>query len=66
VAADLGEGVSSVAYHMKTLASFGATREIGLSPDGYSKLYESAVMENSEVIELLEATEAEDEGRKAA
>jgi hypothetical protein len=66
MAADLGEGVSSVAYHMKALASFGAAREMGLSPDGDSKLYESTVMGDSEVIELLEATEAEDEGRKAA
>jgi DNA-binding transcriptional ArsR family regulator len=66
VEAALGDGLSQIAYHLKTLTSYGTTREAGLAPDGDSLLYESAVSENADVLALLAATEAEDEGRKAA
>jgi hypothetical protein len=66
VQAALGEGLLQIAYHLKTLASYGTTREAGPAPGGDLMLYESAVAENAEVLALLGATEAEDEDRKAA
>lgn len=67
VAKALDQPTSQIAYHLKALESDGTTREVGpASAD--SLTYESAVKENDEVLELLEATEAsdEDESREAA
>ncbi len=66
VAAALDEPFSHIKYHLKSLAAFKTIRETGLASDGDSPLYESAVSDNAEVLALLEASEADDEGRKAA
>ena len=60
VAKALGQPISQVTYHLRTLESDGTIREVGLA-SGESLTYESVVKENDEVLELLEATEANDE-----
>jgi hypothetical protein len=58
--------LSLIAYHMKVLADFGTITEASSAPNEDPPLYESAVGGNPEVLSLLEATEEEDEGRRAA
>ena len=66
VALALDESFSQIKYHLNSLAAFKTITEAGLTPDGDAPLYESAVSDNAEVMALLEADEADDEGRKAA
>jgi predicted transcriptional regulator len=66
VAEALGEGVSQVKYHLRSLENYGTTMEAGTTPEGDALLYESAVSEDAEVLALLEAYEDRDEGRKKA
>jgi DNA-binding transcriptional ArsR family regulator len=67
VAKALDQPISQISYHLKALESDGTTREVGPA-SGDSPTYESSVKEDDEVLELLEATEAndEDESREAA
>jgi DNA-binding transcriptional ArsR family regulator len=62
LAAALGEPISQIRYHLRALKSYGTARQV--APVGYedgSSMYESAVSENTEILALLEATEAKDE-----
>ena len=62
MASDLELEIPLVTYHMKVLASRGATREVGLAPEGGRPQYESTVAEDPEILALLRANEHEDEG----
>jgi DNA-binding transcriptional ArsR family regulator len=66
VAAALDESISQIKYHLRTLKSFTTIKEAGFAPVGDSPLYESTVSANAEVLALLEANEADEEGREAA
>jgi len=69
VARALDERIPQIRYHLLALERYSTTQEAGPERgEKDSQLYESAVRENPEVLELLEATETEDENndRKAA
>lgn len=66
VATALEEALSRISYHLRSLASYGTSKEAGPTAKGDSLLYESAVSENADVLTLLEATETDDEGPQAA
>jgi hypothetical protein len=69
VAKTLDESEPQIRYHLLALEHYGTAQEAGSErSEKDSRLYESAVSENPEVLGLLEATEAEDgeDDRKAA
>jgi DNA-binding transcriptional ArsR family regulator len=61
IATELGDPVSQIDYHLKTLQSYEITRKAQPSPEIDIDMYESAVRDNAEVLALLRATEIADE-----
>lgn len=61
----LGEPISQISYHLRALESYGTTREVVPVPGEDLLMHESAVSEHAEILTLLEATEADDEGETA-
>jgi hypothetical protein len=66
MATELGSTLTMITYHMGVLVTYGTAKEAGLAAEGGGPTYESAVAKNPKVLALLNATETEDEGERAA